>query len=366
MLFEDQKTSFTVFLFFATLLGILLTEAYIFMIISKRELVFQLVLLVLVFLFYSFDRENPGFYGHQLAFFSTYVFAAAAIGYWLMPRFLYKRKYWQFFAFVLLVVAIVILLEELLLEQIFFAGTKRAKSFPGVFFSLLGVLPVITILSGFKFGWDALQKQEQIEALKSTVQESELQFLRSQINPHFLFNNLNNLYSYALEGSSKTPEIILELSGLLRYMLYECKEKYVPLQKEIEQLNNFIKLSKLQIEDRGIVYFDAQNVKKGYKIAPLILIVFIENAFKHSQAGQSENIKIDVKLHMKNNTLHFSCENNHRPTTSLDSLDAGIGLKNVQKRLQLLYPDRHHLEIKEDSNKYKVNLSVELSKINRS
>ncbi|KQC29529.1 sensor histidine kinase [Flagellimonas eckloniae] len=335
------------------------------MLISKRELVFQSVLLVLVFLFYSFDRENPGFHGHQLAFFSTYVLAAAAIGYWLMPRFLYKRKYWQFFTFVFLMVAIVILLEELLLEQLFFPGTRRAKSFPGVFFSLLGVLPVITILSGFKFGWDALQKQEQIEALKGTVQESELQFLRSQINPHFLFNNLNNLYSYALEGSPKTPEIILELSGLLRYMLYECKEKFVPLQKEIEQLHNFIKLSKLQIENRGMVHFDVQNVETGYKIAPLILIVFIENAFKHSQAGQSENIKIDMKLHMKANMLHFVCDNNHEPIEGLDSVDAGIGLENVKKRLQLLYPNKHHLEIKEDRNRYKVNLSVELSKINR-
>ncbi|WP_343486657.1 histidine kinase [Allomuricauda sp. d1] len=334
--------------------------------ISKRELVFQFVLLVLVFLFYSFDREKPGFHIHQLAFFSTYVFAAAIIGYWLMPRFLYKRNYWKFFAFVFGVIAIVILLEELVLEQIFFAGTKRAKSFPGVFFSLLGVLPVITILSGFKFGWDALQKQEQIEALKSTVQESELQFLRSQINPHFLFNNLNNLYSYALEGSPKTPEIILEISGLLRYMLYECKEKFVPLQKEIEQLHNFIKLSKLQIENRGTVLFDTYDIENRYKIAPLILIVFIENAFKHSQAGQSENIKIDVMLHMKNNTLHFNCSNNYEATESLSKVNAGIGLKNVQKRLQLLYPNRHHLEIKEHNKRYEVKLSVELSKISSS
>lgn len=332
--------------------------------ISKKELAFQVVLLILVFLFYSFDREKPGFRAHQLAFFSTYVIASAIIGYWLMPRFLYKRKYWQFFGFVFLVVAVVILLEELLLEQIFFAGTRRARSFPGVIFSLLGVLPVITILSGFKFGWDALRKQEQIEALKSTVQESELQFLRSQINPHFLFNNLNNLYSYALEGSSKTPEIILELSGLLRYMLYECKEKFVPLQKEIEQLHNFIKLSKLQIENRGKVHFDAHDIETGYKIAPLILIVFIENAFKHSQAGQTKNIKIDIKLHMKNNMLHFDCTNNYEPTEGLDAVDTGIGLQNVQKRLQLLYPNRHHLQIQEDGTSYKVNLSMELRKMN--
>ena len=331
--------------------------------IVKKEVIFQAVLIVLVFLFYSFDRENPGIRLSQVTFFTTHVIAALTIGYWLMPNFLYKRKYWQFFGFVLLAVTIVILVEELVLEQIFFPGTKRARTFPGVFFSLLDVLPVIAILAGFKFGWDALQKQEQIEALKSTVKESELQFLKSQINPHFLFNNLNNLYSYALDGSPKTPEIILELSGLLRYMLYECKEEFVPLPKEIEQLHNFIKLSKLQIEDRGTVHFVVHDIEPGFKIAPLILIVFIENAFKHSQAGQSENIKIDMHLYMKNGTLYFKCSNNHQAASNLEALDAGIGLKNVKKRLQLLYPNRHLLKIDEDGSRYEVDLSLELSKM---
>ena len=333
------------------------------MAISKKELVFQMVLVVLVFLFYTYDRNNPGLQWYQVVFFSSYVLAAAIIGYHLMPRYLYQKKHWQFFAYVLLVLIGVILLEELVLEKIFFAGTRRARVFPGVFFTLFGVLPVIAILSGFKFGWDAIQKQEQIEELKSTVQESELQFLRSQINPHFLFNNLNNLYSYALEGSSKTPEIILELSGLLRYMLYECKEKFVPLSKEIEQLHNFIKLSKLQIENRGRVRFNAHNLRPGYKIAPLILIVFIENAFKHSQTGQSENIEIDIDLGMDGDLLHFTCSNNYEAAEVLDTPDEGIGLANVKKRLQLLYPGKHELHIKEDKNRFTVDLALALEKL---
>ena len=333
--------------------------------ISKKEILFQLVLLVLVFLFYSFDRASPKIHLHQLVFFGTYVLASVFISYWLMPQYLYMRKYWQFFALVAIVITSLILMEELVLEQLFFPGTRRAQTFPGVFFSLLGVMPVITILSGFKFGWDALQKQEQIEVLKSTVHESELQFLRGQINPHFLFNNLNNLYSYALEGSPKTPEIILELSGLLRYMIYECKEKYVPLEKELEQLQNFIKLNRLQIEDRGSVQFNTQDIAKGYKIAPLILIVFIENAFKHSQSGQTENIKIDIELTMKADVLHFQCINNHRPADKMDSLDSGIGLKNVEKRLNLLYPNRHQLEINQSEESYEVNLRLELSNLTK-
>lgn len=331
--------------------------------ILRKELLFQIIFHVLVFLFYSFDRENPGFKLHQLVFFLTYAIVASFIGYFLMPRFLYRKRYGWFFIWVCAIIIGLIALEELVLEQIFFAGTPRAQVFPGIFFSLVGVVPVIAILTGFKFGWDALQKQEQIEALQHTVEESELQFLRSQINPHFLFNNLNNLYAHALEGSKKTPGIILELSSMLRYMLYECKERYVSLRKEIEHLQNFVRLNQLQIESRGQVSFEIETTGAGYKIAPLILIVFIENAFKHSQAGQAENISIHIELSMEGNRLHFECKNNYIATEAMESVDQGIGLENVRKRLSLLYPGKHLLDIKAEPKAYQVKLELELEKI---
>ena len=220
-------------------------------------------------------------------------------------------------------------------------------------------MPVITILTGFKFGWDALVKQREVDELKSIVKESELQFLKSQINPHFLFNNLNNLYAYAVEQSPKTPGIILELSGVLRYMLYECREKYVPLKKEIEQLNNFIQLNELQIEDRGKVSFIAENIKETYQIAPLILMVFVENAFKHSTASQSDNIIINVAITLSDNgILDFVCENSYHKEKNTESLARGIGLENVVKRLELLYPDAHHLGIYDENNFYKVHFPL--------
>ncbi len=329
----------------------------------RKELFFQVLLHVLVFLFYSYDREAPGFKLHQLIFFLTYAAAAAIIGYYLMPRFLYRKRYWAFFGWVSTVLILLLVLEELVLEQIFFPGTRRAQTFPGIFFSLVGVVPVIAILTGFKFAWDALQKQEQIEILKNTVQESELQYLRSQINPHFLFNNLNNLYAHALEGSEKTPGIILELSGMLRYMLYECKERYVPLHKEIEHLQHFIRLNQLQIEGRGKVVFEPPSMRRDLKIAPLILIVFIENAFKHSQSGQAENINIQIELRLEGNELHFKCTNNYAPTAAMETVDQGIGLENVRKRLNLLYPGKHQLVIDEEPQSYSVNLVLELEEM---
>lgn len=330
--------------------------------ISRKELLFQVVLHTIVLLFFSFDKHEGGIDIDRAIFLLFYSAATVIITYFLMPKYLYKKKYWQFFIAFGLVVTVVILLEELVLEPLMFPNTKRGTSFPGVYLSLLGVLPVMTILSGCKFGWDALQKQAKIDELQSTIQESELQFLRSQINPHFLFNNLNNLYSYALQNSPKTPEIILEMSGVLRYMLYESKEQFVPLKKELEQLDNFIKLYKLQIENRGQVHFETSNIGTGYKIAPLILIVFVENAFKHSQSGQSSDIEIDISIKLEGSVLEFCCKNNFEVVTSLDTVAKGIGLQNVQKRLQLLYPNKHRLEIKDENKSYNVYLRLELEK----
>ena len=329
-------------------------------VISSRELIFQLVLHAVVFSFYSYEEDHPPIESYQGVFFLNYTVATAIISYGLLPRFFYRKKYLSFFAYTLLIIAGVILIEELVLEKIYFPDT-RGKGFPGLFYSLWEMLPVMAILSGAKFAWDALGKQREVDALKATIQESELQFLKSQINPHFLFNNLNNLYSYAIAQSPKTPAIILELSSVLRYMLYECKAERVPLSKEIEQLENFTRLSELQIEERGTVHFAAQNVLSHYEIAPLILMVFVENAFKHSQAGQSDNICIDIDIRLSDQgKLDFLCKNNYQPTTNTTDVSHGIGLGNVQKRLQLLYPNAHQLTIRQTESQYEAQLSMQL------
>lgn len=329
--------------------------------VSSKEVIFQIVLHLLVFVFYSFDRAHPHIELQKVVYFLNYAIAAFFINYFLLPKYYYHNKHLYFFIGASLTATVVILIEELVLESIYFPDT-RAKSFPGVLFTLSQVLPVITILSGFKFAWDALGKQREVNELKSAVQESELQYLKSQINPHFLFNNLNNLYSYAIENSPKTPEIILELSGVLRYMLYECREKYVPLTKEVEQLENFTKISEMQIEERGQVKFTAKNIVAGYRIAPLILTVFIENAFKHSTASQADGISIEVNVQLsEGGKLTFVCTNSFLPQSNTDHISQGIGLENVKKRLQLLYPDAHQLDLKKSENLYEVRLTIDLN-----
>lgn len=330
--------------------------------ISKWELFYQILLHCVLFIFFSFDRHSPNIGWKHIAFFSNYALAASLINYLLIPLFYNHRKYITFTVFTFFLIGMVIGVEELGLEQVFYPGTDRAKYIPNLFFCLLDVLPVIVMLVGFKFAWDTHQKQKRIDQLKQLVKDSELQVLKNQINPHFLFNNLNNLYVFALEQSPKTPSIILELSAVLRYMLYDCTEKFVSLSKELTHIKNYLELHKLQLEDNTQVSFKEKGECSQWEIAPLILITFIENAFKHSVSSITDQISIDINSVVNpNGKLVFTCENTYTQQSNVEHLGNGIGLKNVKKRLELLYPKKHQLETLADGNCFTVKLIIYLN-----
>lgn len=333
------------------------------------EIVFQAILLILVFVFYAFDRNyktaGVAVEPYKIAFFMNYAAAALLINYVLLPKFLYQKKYVHFALCTAAVVALVIFVEEGVIEQIYFPDT-RGKGFPGVFANLVTSLPVISILTGFKFAWDVLARQRKMEEMQMLIKESELQYLKSQINPHFLFNNLNNLYAYALEQSPKTPEIILELSDVLRYMLYDCKASYVYVKQELAQLQNFVRLSELQIEERGEVEFKSEIEDDEFLIAPLILNVFVENAFKHSLSSKAAEMCIKIKCQLRaDGAFTFSCQNSFSAQTNAKQLAQGIGLENVKKRLNMIYSKSHTLTITDADGWYAVQLKINLHKQSR-
>ena len=284
------------------------------------------------------------------------------INYVLLPKLFYKKKQFLFFIFFSILTVLIILVDEFVLEQIFYPDT-RGKYFPGIAFTLLETLPIIFIIVAFKFVWDFNTKQNEINNLKSLVRENELQFLKSQINPHFLFNNLNTLYSYAIENSPNTGATILQLSSVLRYMLYDCKEDYVLLSKEIKNFKDYCSLNELRLGSRGNVSFKTDiKSDENTAIAALILMVFIENAFKHSSISQSENIEIEISIETtQKRVLTFHCKNNYLPLAKKDTEATGIGLENVKKRLKHLYPDAHNLQIVEDQKSYEVVLTMQLN-----
>ena len=320
----------------------------------------HIALTILFFLIKASDKHHSHLHAHDIYFFLNYFAAILVINYWLLPQFFYKKKYGLFALGITVALTIVILIEELVLEKIFFP-TSKGTSFPGVIYTLGEIAPTIIIFVGVKMGWDIHVKQNEMDKLKNLMSESELKFLKTQINPHFLFNNLNNLYSYALVNSPQTPEIILQLSSLLRYMLYEGAKAQVPLAKEIKYLQDFVALQKLQIDDRGQVTFDVKGEINNQMIAPLILVVFIENCFKHSASSQTEGILIQINIEVVDNKLTLYCNNTYSLEHNNDNIAKGIGLKNVQSRLELLYPQRHLLSIQNQNNLYEVNLELNLN-----
>ncbi len=203
-------------------------------------------------------------------------------------------------------------------------------------------------------------KEKEVLSIAKEKLESDVKFLKSQINPHFLFNALNNIYSLSVLKSDKTPDSILSLSDMLRYMLYESDGEKVMLQKEIDYINNFVQLHLLK-DSRGLnVELDMKDCNSNVMIAPLLFIPFIENAFKHSHIENLENGFIKIKLSTEEKTIKLFIENSLASKSFSKDKVGGIGLQNVKNRLELLYPNAHNLEIKKDDNTYTVNLSIEI------
>jgi sensor histidine kinase YesM len=194
--------------------------------------------------------------------------------------------------------------------------------------------------------------------LQDSTLEAELKSLKAQINPHFLFNTLNNLYSLSLDSSPKTPEMILKLSDLMRYIIYECRENKVQSRKELDFIANYLSLEKLRLGDSVIVEFDVIG-EPNVEIAPLLFINFIENAFKHGRKTDGSLIKVSFDFSVEQE-LTFCVENNiYGDSQPVNNEYSGIGIDNVKKRLHLLYPEKHKLTITSNNEKYSVQLNIQ-------
>ena len=225
-------------------------------------------------------------------------------------------------------------------------------------FFIAGSSTVLKILTE----WVKYQREK--KKLEKEKLHSELKFLKSQINPHFLFNTLNNVYSLALTKSDKTPDVILKLSEILRYMLYECNVPKVLLSKEVKYIENYLALEKLRQRDDVKIDFVVDGEITDQMISPLLFTPFLENAFKHGINKVLENAYVNVLLKVQKNSLIFIVENIKPEFTPQDiqKKQGGIGLANVKKRLKLLYPGRYKLDIENTNFRYKIELHLDLNK----
>ncbi|MDZ7691962.1 MAG: histidine kinase [Balneolaceae bacterium] len=298
---------------------------------------------------------------NEIAMICYYMLLVGINNFILIPRYLSKGHPYLYLGLILAKLALFSFLDDTMMEFLFQGDSDLSWAFSGVRNSFVQ-LGILTIFFGsFKLVWDYQTQKQRMNALEKERVESELKFLKSQINPHVLFNHLNSIYYYTMENSEKVPEMVLKLSDVMRYMLYEANERFVPLEKEIEYIENFIELEKIRHEGRGRVIFNVEGPIDGKRIAPLLLISFIENSFKHSHQTKTDDILIVINIGVEGDWLNFTAVNNWSQTDQ-EKLEgeSGIGLPNVRKRLALLYPDRHSLQINKDGELFIVHMRIKL------
>ncbi|OJJ14029.1 hypothetical protein BKI52_44390 [marine bacterium AO1-C] len=289
---------------------------------------------------------------------------------WLMPKFYFRRRY---FIYTLLVVAIGWIwveghhrVDSFIPKHPDFDYTRQQfeKAVHGTY-----LLLIIALSAGHRLLQISREQEEEVELLKqrklkraqeasilkSENLETELKFLKSQINPHFLFNALNNIYTLAYIKATEAPDMILKLSDMLRYILYDCTTEEVPIAKEINYLKNYIELQQLKADDIDI-QVTIDEFAPQVKIAPMLLIPFIENSFKHSKIEDTQEGWIRIALLHQDQQICFKVSNSKPPQNFTKDKVGGIGLQNVKRRLELLYPHRYNLEIVEEADSFKATL----------
>lgn len=283
---------------------------------------------------------------------------------YLIPNYLSRNKFLTYAALLTLAAVIITPIKAIVFYMKFAAHpltrTELIQNLNWYFlvhFIVGGASTVVKIIADW-----AKQIRERQELENQTMQ-SELRFLKSQINPHFLFNTLNNLYALTLKKSDDAPEIVIKLSEMMRYMLYDCNEKQVPLSKEISYIQNYLDLEKLRQSKNTDIRFEVSGEVSDQQIAPLMFIPFLENSFKHGLTHSLANSFVHIHLQVQGPHIAFSIENTKPDTKPLQEgkRSGGIGLVNVRRRLQLLYPGRYELSIKDNPNTYAVTLEMELA-----
>jgi hypothetical protein len=305
----------------------------------------------------------------SLAFLPNHMLSSYLIIYLLIPHFLFREKYGQLLAGLVGIMFVSASFSYLISNGLVspfreYMGLEGPPSnfYYGLMAGLRGGLTVAGFAGAIKLAKHWYQKNQHNQRLEAEKLKAELQLLKSQVHPHFLFNTLNNLYSLTLLQSSQAPEVVLKLAGLLRYMLYECNVPKVPLQKELKLIQDYLELEKLRYGPRLDLAVNLQGETNGKWIAPLLLLPFLENSFKHGASEQLDQAWISLDLNVRGKTLKLKLMNALPETTAGPSPSpdgaGGIGLQNVRKRLDLLYPGRHELKLTHSHEVFIVSLSL--------
>ena len=284
--------------------------------------------------------------------------------YYLLPKYLFKRKYVPFIGHSLLLLIVTIYLVQLVVfDDFIFAARVSSIEMPKNFIFVLVLVYLVVGFVGFaklvsyNARTIAVNKQLENENLENSLKlkEQELQYLKKQIHPHFLFNTLNTIYSFALRKSERTPEIILKLSNLLDYILYQIQKPMVPLTEEIAHLEEYVSLEKIRFGDSLDIEFIAEGIEKEAHIPPMLFIPLVENAFKH---GAIVDGKLKVLITIKYSAGELSCSVYNTVKDHKIEHNNGLGLSTIERRLNLLYKDGYILQIDSNETSFSILLLI--------
>lgn len=282
--------------------------------------------------------------------------------YLLIPRLLYKKRYFLF-ALLFMTIVFTFSIGKMYLEAAVFNTSfdiwHRFKS--RVYDNVIPHFLLVSTGAAIKLLADHARAQRRLGEMAKEKAETELNFLKSQINPHFLFNSLNTIYFLIDKQNAEARTTLLQMSDLLRYQLYDCNSAAIEIEKEVHYLRDYIRLQELRKDNQYEVGIEVGRQVKGFRITPLLLIPFVENAFKHISHYSHEKNFIRVDLQRQNGTLTFVVENSKDDQQRSTEPRGGIGLANVKRRLELLYPGRHSLQIHNGANTFKIELNLHLS-----
>ncbi len=304
--------------------------------------------------------------------FPIHIFLCYLNIYVLMPRFIFKKKYSLFILFLFSSIFMMVIVKfnltyYLLSSNVWPEGPEIVNTLTVnyVMDMMIGELYVITFVTAIKITSDWIKENKRSSDLEKAQLETQLLFLRSQVSPHFFFNTLNNIYSLSLEGSKRTPKVILKLSELMRYLIYDTKNKRQDLKNEIICIQNYLELEKIRYSDNLEINMNIIGQIEGKVIAPILLLSFVENAFKHGANKSIDKIKIDIDFNVEGDFLNFKIVNQIpvRPKNKqiFKRNQGGIGLSNVKKRLKLGYKkDDYKMSINSSNNLFTVKLKIKV------
>lgn len=323
---------------------------------------------------YKISRYGVYFW-YAIARLPFQIMAAYFLAYYVIPKYILKKKYvislvlFSLSAYVLTV--LLRILNVHLIEPLLRTPPFSKESILEIFMDIkhlflqyfFGIYPTVLIFLVIKFYLDYKRQKEKSLALDKAKVEAELKTLKMQLNPHFLFNTLNNIYSLAVLKSERTPEAIARLSKILDYLLYECHKRYVPLIKEIHLVEDYIELEKLRYEERLKINFEKEIHSEDTLIAPLVIVSLVENAFKHGAGKDSGIPEIDLFITDKNNGIHFRIKNSISEPVDEKQQAVGLGNKILKNQLDLVYGNRYTLCWNIESQFYVVDLRIQLNTV---